>query len=101
MQHCKVFASQCPVLEPQEEVIAGDEWIRYQELELTEDDLKLKRVDHFWYKVFSKVDTVGEQFAILPKMVKCALSLCHSNADVEMSLSSNKRVLTKQKSISD
>ena len=32
---------------------------------------------------------------ILPKMVKCALALCHSNADVERSLSVNKRMLTK------
>ena len=29
-------------------------------------------------------------------MVKCALVLCHSNADVERSLSVNKRMLTKQ-----
>ena len=28
-------------------------------------------------------------------MVKCALALCHSNADVERSLSVNKRMLTK------
>ena len=28
-------------------------------------------------------------------MVKCALALCHSNADVERSLSTNKRVVTK------
>ena len=33
---------------------------------------------------------------VLPKMVKCALSLCHSNADVERSFSTNKRMLTKQ-----
>ena len=28
-------------------------------------------------------------------MVKCALALCHSSADVESSLSVNKRMLTK------
>ena len=28
-------------------------------------------------------------------MVKCALALCHSNADVERSLSTNKKVVTK------
>ena len=62
--------------------MAGDEWwIGYQELELTEDDLKL-RLDHFWYKVFSKADPVGEQFAILLKMLKYALLLCHSNANM-------------------
>ena len=33
---------------------------------------------------------------ILPKMVKCALALCHSNADIERSFHANKRMLTKQ-----
>ena len=28
-------------------------------------------------------------------MVKCALALCHSNADVERSLSTNKKIVTK------
>ena len=32
---------------------------------------------------------------VLPKMVKCALALCHSNGDVERSLSVNKRMLTQ------
>ena len=47
--------------------------------------------------MFSKENPVGEQFAILPKMVKCTLSLCHSNADMERTLSINKRMVTKQK----
>ena len=38
---------------------------------------------------------VGTSLWILPKMVKCALALCHSNADVERSLSVNKKMLTK------
>ena len=59
--------------------------------------LKLEvRVDHFWNKIFSKTDESGDKFIILPKMVKCALVLCPSNADVERSLSVNKRMLTKQ-----
>ena len=32
---------------------------------------------------------------VLPKMVKCALALCHSNADVERSLSVNKENVNK------
>ena len=36
-------------------------------------------------------DVSGDKFIILAKMVKCALALCHSNADVERSLSVNKR----------
>ena len=84
-----------PCLETQEEVIAGDECIHYQELNMGEEDLHL-RVDHFWHKVFTKADASGDQFSVLPKMIKCALALCHSNADVERSLSVNKRVVTKQ-----
>ena len=41
------------------------------------------------------IDSSGDTFVVLPKMVKCALALCHSNADVERSLSVNKRMLTK------
>ena len=53
------------------------------------------RVDHFWYKVFTKGDGSGGCFVVLPKMVNCALALCHSNADVERSLSTSKKVVTK------
>ena len=94
LQHCKVVPSHVPCLEPQVEAIAGDEWIHYQELNM-EDDLQL-RGDHFWCKVFTKVDASGDQFSVLPKMIKCALALCHSNADVERSLSVHKRVVTKK-----
>ena len=69
--------------------------MRYQEIDLTNEDLEV-RVDHFWHKIFNKTDKSGDNFIILPKMVKCALVLCHSNADVERSLSVNKRMLTKQ-----
>ena len=54
------------------------------------------RVDHFWNKMFRRTDGSGDRFKLIPKMVKCALALCHSNADVERSLSVNKRTLTKQ-----
>ena len=29
LQHCKVLASQMPSLQPQDEVVVGDEWIHY------------------------------------------------------------------------
>ena len=38
----------------------------------------------------------GEHFEILPQMVKCTLSPCHSHADVERSFSGNNGMLTKQ-----
>ena len=64
------------------------------EVEIKEEDLSL-RVDHFWRKVFGGIDSSGDKFVVSPKMVKCALALCHSNTDVERSLSVNKKMLTK------
>ena len=59
-----------------------------------EEDLSL-RVDHFWRKVFGVIDSSRDKFVVLPKMVKCKLTLCHSNVDVKRPLSVNKRMLTK------
>ena len=95
LQHCRVVAREIPSVQPEEKIIAGDEWIRYQEFEVTDDDLKC-RTDKYWHKIFSRRDDSGDNFVVLPNMVKCFLSLCHSNADVERSFSTNKRMLTKQ-----
>ena len=54
-----------------------------------------RRTDHFWHRIFNILDKCGDFFEVLPKMVKCALALCHSNADVERSLSTNKKIVTK------
>ena len=84
LQHCRVVASHMPSIQPGEDMKKVDEWIRYQEMNVTEDDQSLC-VDCFWKKMFTKKDNSGDQFEVLPKMVKCALALCHSNADVERS----------------
>ena len=84
-----------PSIADENEVKVGDEWIRYHEMELKDEELELC-VDHFWHRNFSKCDECGDNFKALPKMVKCALVLCHSNADVESSLSINKKMLTTQ-----
>ena len=57
---------------------------------------KKGRVDHFWKSIFEKSEAFDNPFVVLPKMVKCALTMCHSNADVERSLSVNKRMITMQ-----
>ena len=93
MQHCMVVAQNMPSLSEEEQITVGDEWAHYMEVEIKED-LSL-RVDHFWRKVFGGIDSSGDKFVVLLKMVKCALALCHSNADVERSLSVNKIMLTK------
>ena len=38
-----------PSNQPIEEMKVGDDWIRYQGMNVTEDDLSL-HVDHFWEK---------------------------------------------------
>ena len=86
MQHCMVVAQNMPSLSEEEQITVGDEWAHYMKLEIKKEDL---RVDHFWRKVFGGIDSSGDKFVVLPKMVKCALALCHSNADVERSLSVN------------
>ena len=93
MQHCMVVAQNMPSLSEEEQITVADEWAHYMEVEIKED-LSL-RVYHFWRKVFGGIDSSGDKFVVLPKMVKCAFALCHSNADIERSLSVNKRMLTK------
>ena len=85
MQHCMVVVQNMPSLSEEEQITVGDEWAHYMEVEIKEEDLSL-RVDHFWGKVFGGIDSSGDKFVVLLKMVKCALALCHSNADVERSL---------------
>ena len=36
------------------ETIGWDEWVKYQEMELKQDEMKL-RVDHFWQKIFCNI----------------------------------------------
>ena len=31
-----------PTIGPEEEIIAGDQWVRYQEMELKQDEMQLK-----------------------------------------------------------
>ena len=64
------------------------------EIEVKEEDFNL-RVDHFWHKIFCSRDSSGDKFVVLPKMVKCVLALCHSNADVERSLKCEQKNVDK------
>ena len=64
LQHCRVVASHMPSIQPGGEIKVGNEWIRYQEMNMTEDDQSLL-VDHFWKKVFTKKDNCGDQFEVL------------------------------------
>ena len=88
------FFQNMPSLSEEEQITMGDGWAHYMEVEIKDKDLSL-RVDHFRRNVFGGIDSSGDKFVVLPKMVKCALALCHSNTDVGSSLSVNKKMLTK------
>ena len=75
-------------IQPGQEMKVGVEWIRYPEMNVTEDYQSL-HVDHLWKKCSPRKLTV-EISLNLPKMFKCTLALCNSNAHVEMPLSVNK-----------
>ena len=58
----------------------------------------LLRVNHYWDKVLELKSVVGSQrVCVLTKVIKCALSLSHGNADNERSLSVNKKTLSKER----
>ena len=60
---------------------------------------QLLRVDQYWSKVLKLKSVSGSQnFSMLGKVIKCALSLSHGNADNERSLSINKNTLSKERS---
>ena len=39
----------------EEQITVGDEWLRYQEMDLTNEDMEV-RVDHFWNKIFRRTE---------------------------------------------
>ena len=92
LQHCRVVANEMHNVQQEVEVISGNEWIRYQDIEVAGDDVKI-RIDKFWHKIFNRTDASREHFMILPIMVKYALALCHSNSDVEILFSAKKECL--------
>ena len=58
-------------------------------------DSTTRRVDHYWEDVFQEKSQQGEfKYPVLQKLVKSILSLAHGNADVERSLSANKKTVT-------
>ena len=72
LQNCQVVAKEMPSIGSEKEIITGGKWVRYQEMELKQDEMELKEVT-----IFCKIDEYGDHFKVLPKMVKCALALSH------------------------
>ena len=87
-----------PCIKPEELTVLTDEWRIYAETDIPEEwaqkDGSAVRVDQYWSKVLKlKSVSVSQKFSVLGKVIKCALSLSHGNADNERSLSINKNTL--------
>ena len=90
-------------IKPEELTVLTNEWRIYAETDIPEEwaqkDGSAVRVDPYWSKVLKLKSVSGSQkFSVLGKVIKCALSLSHGNADNERSLSINKNTLSKERS---
>ena len=87
-----------PCIKPEELTVLTDEWRIYAETDILEEWAQKdgSGVDQYLSKVL-KLKSVSK-FSMLGKVIKCALSLSHGNADNERSLSINKNTLSKERS---
>jgi len=84
-----------PTISEEEVCLVTDEWNVYHEGSVIDSDSTTQRIDHNWASVFQEKNMQGKfKYSVLQKLVKSLLSLAHGNADVERSLSANKRTLT-------
>ena len=75
-----------PCIKLEELTVLTDEWRIYAETHIPEEwaqkDGSAVRVDQYWNKVLKLKSVSGSQkFSMLGKVIKCALSLSHGNAD--------------------
>ena len=81
-----------PTVSEEEVSLVTDEWKVYQ---AGDTDSTTRRVDHYWADIFKEKSLQGEfKYSILQKLIKSLLSLAHGNADVERSLSANRKTVT-------
>ena len=90
-------------IKPEKLTVLTDEWRIYAKTDIPEEwtqkDGSAVRVHQYWSKVLKLKSISGSQkFSVLGKVIKCALSLSHGNADNERSLSINKNTLSKERS---
>ena len=102
-----VVATLLPCCDEDEVPLIVDEWKMYREAEIPKDwteetmkdgSKKYLRVDKYWAIVLSLNNAAGnDRFKVLLKVIKCALTLAHGNADTERILSVNKKIMTKER----
>lgn len=100
IRYIKNVAQKLPCTEDLSSV--ADEWKVYMEDTIPDEWYMSSnlptRIDTYWSKVLQLKAPNGElKYKNLAKVVQCCLSLAHSNADTERSLSVNKRMLTTER----
>nr|XP_047145934.1 uncharacterized protein LOC124818871 [Hydra vulgaris] len=92
------------VITEREVSFVKDEWKLYQAANISKDwyidsdTKKLKRVDHYWAKVFECNNEYGKtNYGYLSKVVKSCLTIQNGNASAERSLSDNNNTLTPER----
>ena len=80
------------------------EWLVYQNERIPEEWFRkfdgFQSIDYYWKNILTLKTISGtEKFISLAKLVKCALSLSHGNADVERGFSENAFLLTDDRSL--
>ena len=86
-----------PTISQEEVGLIADEWNVYiaGAVDTDDTDCAEERVNHYWANVFQEKSHQGKfKYSILQRLVKSLLSLAHGNADVERSLSANKKTAT-------
>lgn len=80
------------------------EWLVYQHERIPDEWFKTSDgyhlIDYYWKNVLA-IKSIGgtDRFVSLGKLIKCALSLSHGNADVERGFSENTFLLTSDRSL--
>ena len=93
----RILCQALPCCSDLESSIVLDEWNLYVEDNIPEEWKKLP-VDAYWTKIQILQNICGKpKYNTLVQLMMCTLTLPHSNADTERSLSRNKKVLTKQR----
>ena len=99
------LAACLPNISKEETTRACDEWKIYREEEVEDkfiydENDNMKRIDGFWNEILGRKTAAGMlKFSTLRKIVTSTLSLFHGNADVERSLSINKKLLTAERTL--
>ena len=91
-----------PCVKPEKLIVLTDEWRVYTKTDIPEEwvnkeDGTSVSIDQYWDKVLKLKSIESQRFSVLTKVIKCALSLSHGNADNEKISSLNKKTLSKER----